>query len=333
MTDNGAWRLTWNCIRLILSDLFMFYIGTEKKPFRVHSDPLAKQSTTLDTLINGSMMEANIRATEWPDVDADTFTRFCEFCYLGDYTPPDYKTVAYDLLPSFNNKSKKKGKKKKRFASGWEDSLSPEPESAAAPEEAPVEEAAPEWDEPVPEESAASVENEVPEEAQIYNDRIANGSKHLAKYRLHQLLSSDEYPLPDSYKRFADRFIPFSNTSSRQDFTPVFLGHARLYVLADKYDVQPLKELVLHKLHQTLKSFSIYTARVVDLINLVRFAYSDESTPTYNDRVDDLRKLVVHYVATTLESIAESEPFMELLQDGGDFVKDFWRVVWSKASG
>ena len=43
-------------------------------------------------------------------------------------------------------------------------------------------------------------------------------------------------------------FQPRKNRESCEDYTQVFLCHARLYVFADKYDIDPLRALSVHKL-------------------------------------------------------------------------------------
>ena len=59
------------------------------------------------------------------------------------------------------------------------------------------------------------------------------------------------------------------NSHAKQDYTGVFLAHARLYVFANKYGIEPLESLSLHKLHATLKSFTLYRARIGDILKLV----------------------------------------------------------------
>jgi hypothetical protein len=51
-------------------------------------------------------------------------------------------------------------------------------------------------------------------------------------------------------------FQPRKNRESCEDYTEVFLRHARLYVFADKYDVDGLKDLSLHMLQRTLAEFT-----------------------------------------------------------------------------
>jgi len=177
-----------------------------------------------------------------------------------------------------------------------------------------------------------------------------------AKSRLRNTLSDSDYLPPSSKLSFHRQFETISNTSPHQDFAPVFLGHARLYVLADKYDVRELKSLVLYKLYNTLKAFTLYKSRIADVIELVQFVY-DNTPPSYQcaceagaisqseanpDRpvnasgyheerkMDGLRKLVTSLVVSKLEMVAETRVFLDLLQDGGEFVKDFWTVLWNR---
>lgn len=42
--------------------------------------------------------------------------------------------------------------------------------------------------------------------------------------------------------------MPCPNVSSAEDCTSVFLGHSQLYVFAEKWGLESLEALVLHKL-------------------------------------------------------------------------------------
>jgi hypothetical protein len=123
-------------------------------------------------------------------------------------------------------------------------------------------------------------------------------------------------------------FTAPENTGSWEDFTPVFLEQARLYVLADKYGIEPLCHMVLSKLHQTLKSFKLYETGVGGIIEFVRFVYLN-TPPTYGHKVDSLRTFVTRYIVSVLGQIGENECFQELLEEGGPFVSDFWHIIWS----
>ena len=121
--------------------------------------------------------------------------------------------------------------------------------------------------------------------------------------------------------------VPQSNSAAYQDFTPVFLAHARLYTFADMRLVEPLKNLVLHLLHRTLRGFQLYNERVGDVIALVRYAYDNGKDREDDGTIEDLRKLVVEYIVYEVSTFGRHMDFVHLLEEGGQFVSDFWRVV------
>jgi hypothetical protein len=91
------------------------------------------------------------------------------------------------------------------------------------------------------------------------------------------------------------------NSHVKQDYTGVFLAHARLYVLADKYGIEPLESLSLHKLHATLKRFTLHRARIGDILKLARYAYENGSDYESNK----LRALVSEYIACEIDTIGK----------------------------
>jgi len=109
------------------------------------------------------------------------------------------------------------------------------------------------------------------------------------------------------------------NSYVKQDYTGVFLAHARLYVFANKYGIEPLESLSLHKLHVTLKSFTLYRARIGDILKLVRYAY--KNGPDYES--NKLRALVSEYITCEINTIGKAKRFLALMEEGGLFIQDF----------
>lgn len=124
---------------------------------------------------------------------------------------------------------------------------------------------------------------------------------------------------------FLDACQVVGNSKCTENYTPVFLGHARLYVLAEKYGVEPLKRLTLHKLHKTLVDFALFEKRMEDIAELVRFSYCNDNTRDGGN--DDLRALVLNFVASRHAEIGGSEPFLSLVEECGVFARDFWLFV------
>ncbi|KAK2877139.1 hypothetical protein FQN49_001383 [Arthroderma sp. PD_2] len=246
---------------LFRSKTFKFYIGPEKTVFTVHGDAVAKRSPALHALINNNMAEANSGTVSWPDVDEDTFIRFCEFCYFEDYSPPNYESPCPATIGKIRYLSVPISKK--------------------------------------------------------------------AGHKLDDLLSDNNYPPTDCRKQFAGRF----GTTTRylgMGTDRVLLGHARLYVIADKYGVSRLKGLVLYKLYKALNSVVLISMEIQNIIKLIRFAYNDDNTRKRVQGIDELRKLVTRFAVSIVVHIGANAAFLELLQEGGDFVVDFWKVVWAK---
>lgn len=85
-------------------------------------------------------------------------------------------------------------------------------------------------------------------------------------------------------------FQPWNNRKSCEDYTEIFLCHARLYVFADEYDVDSLRDLSLHRLQRTLIEFILNDKWAENIVNLLRYNYSN--TTDCSESVDDLRLLV-----------------------------------------
>ncbi|RYP75610.1 hypothetical protein DL771_002310 [Monosporascus sp. 5C6A] len=74
------------------SGLFTFVVGPEGKEFTIHSGAVLHLSPYFETLINGSMKEAQDRRVIWDDIDEETFVTFSQFAYAGHYDTPDHPT-------------------------------------------------------------------------------------------------------------------------------------------------------------------------------------------------------------------------------------------------
>jgi len=301
-----------------------------KRPISVHAEAIASQSNVLNYRINGRMGEAQTRSATLEDVDEETFVRFCQFAYTGDYAVPSFATVENAIISS-EIVVARNGQ-----ACSRPDLVDPVPDDAefvqSATHEYPAEaavEVAPEvqwgsWGHPKKSKKSKRPRGEFSNLRGSDSDREATTSK---KVRLRQSFDNKVYSLPESQQQLTHECTPRPNSSPEEDYTTVFLGHASLYVFAKKYGVESLRALTLNKLHNTLVTFTLYPARIGDIVKLISYTYSSEHTPDHEDRVDDLRALVVHYVACEVDTIGESELFLSLLEEGGPFVRDFWRKV------
>ena len=252
----------------------------------IHTSLVADQSAALHSLVSGFMKEAQTGTVIWEDVDEDTFVRFAQYMYTGDYPPPPY-----DI--------------KENSPAVKDDNANIEEAIALAE---PAQDTSIEFGF-VP--SFATNKKEKKKRPQVA-ERI----------KFHDLV----YKVPH-LSNFEDICKIRPNESSVEDYTPVFLGHAQLYVFAEKWDIKPLKALVLHKLHATLCKYKPYEARYGDIIELIRYTY--EHTPC-RKRMDPLRELVTQYVAHEQTQIAGSEPCLALIENGGPFARDLVSIMLEK---
>jgi hypothetical protein len=86
------------------SKQFVFVVGENQAAFTLHAAIIAKQSKALDILINGPMGEASEGKATFEDIEEDTFIRFCQFAYTGDYTTPDFTHIPTIELPYISDR-------------------------------------------------------------------------------------------------------------------------------------------------------------------------------------------------------------------------------------
>ncbi len=264
--------------------MFKFLIGKRQQPMTIHTSLMAEQSPALRSLVSGSMAEAQTGTAIWEEVDEDTFARFTQFMYTGDYPPPSHDTIIYSPAVTHND-------------ADIEERTSPPAEPAQDLD----------WGSG----SFTTSKKEKKKRPQI-----------VERVQFHDMV----YKVPH-LSNFKDMYKIRPNESSTEDYTPVFVGHAQLYVLAEIWDIKPLKALVLSKLHATLCEYKPYEARYGDVVELIRYTY--EHTPC-RKRMDPLRGLVTQYVAHEQTQIAGSEPCLELIESGGPFARDLVSMLLEK---
>ena len=136
------------------------------------------------------------------------------------------------------------------------------------------------------------------------------------KTRLWENFEELFYPHPNP------TFKPRKDCEAGKDYAAVLLSHDRLYVFADKYDIESLRSLCLHKLHQTLVRHTLHDEWVGDIVEMLRYIYSD--TPDHEHSIDDLRLLSVRYAACIVEVLMKNGDFQSLLEKAGPLSKDLF---------
>jgi hypothetical protein len=90
--------------------------------------------------------------------------------------------------------------------------------------------------------------------------------------------------------------------------------------------VDSLKMLVLFKLHQTLSMLRLDESKIQDVVDLVRYVYSEERTPDLENGIDGLRELICQYILVNA-LISGHATFTDLVEEGGPFVRDLWKLA------
>ncbi|OAL39581.1 hypothetical protein AYO20_00978 [Fonsecaea nubica] len=286
------------------SEPFKFLVGPTAKPFYMHGRLATKLSDRMAALFGGGMKEAQNRYALLKDTDEETFVRVIQFAYTGDYAVAEPKS---DSVPS--------------TADNDDDIPAPPAEEPVSCDDAPTAEPAQSlgfWG-----------------ESCSYKKKSKKGRKNNAFYS--ETFEDTGSPNPfengrskgekawDSFKTKAHLkgimcWDPEVNEDQHQDYTSVFLCHAKLYVFADQYFIEPLQELVLQKLRLTLSRFKLHQQRVGDVVELLKYTYAN--TPCRDPKIDQLRDLISDYLVCHIEKIVHHVEFIKLL-DNGDVTKDF----------
>jgi hypothetical protein len=277
------------------SKLFKFIVGDKQTVFNLHADIIAKQSKALDVLINGPMSEALVGGVTFDDVDEGTFERFCQFAYHGDYATPECTGTA----PPQNTRTG--GARMKTVVDGPEDDdLEDDAESQA--------------------ETAGKSDDEDEDDTGLSKAE-----------RLRELLDEKDFDTSAIDDAFTSPCMILYNEHDWEDYTPVFLGHARLYVFADKWGITNLKSLTLSNLHETITEFTLYSKRRTDIVELLRCTYSNDHTPDrICDEVDALRALVMLFIGVEIDSMSKCPEFLGLIEEGGECASDLVKIMMQR---
>ena len=286
--------------RIATAKPFRFLVGDAAVEFFAHSDIVARQSKSLATLINGKMKEAHDGCACIEDVDVETFARFLEYCYTGDYAAAEHAIVldaasiqqATTAAASDTALASQQGESN-GFGGGFQEAeLDPFDMFSYAGKKAKRKKAmAYGWEEPIPEAQTVPC--------------APLQQKAWQKFKNLSWEAPPQVPKLPTYQARA-------NEEACEDYTDVFLSHARLYVFADVYGIERLRVLSLQKLHKSLTNFNLFPERATDIALLLQYTY--HHTPERKDALDDLRALVVKYVCCNLEKIRSNDIFRETLK-------------------
>jgi len=266
----------------------------------VHEQAFADQSNALSILMQGKMSESLAAEATWQDVDQETFIRFTHFAYTGDYSVPVMVVKAIDQGRHDGSEGPEVDESCQQLELQRDLELKPEPE---------------------PDFGCGSFN------LSVKKKKRSLGFRQPPPMPRSKAFNSLTYPLLKPRSKFAHTCDPAINEGSNENIGEVLLIHASLYVLAEKWGVDSLKNLTLFKLHRTLSMLQLDEPKVIHIIKLVRYSYSDENTPDLNTGIDGLRNLICQYAAANAEVISEHPQFIKMIEEGGAFIRDLWKCV------
>jgi len=139
--------------------------------------------------------------------------------------------------------------------------------------------------------------------------------------------SSLRFPLLKSRSNFEDTCEPAVSDGPSENIGEVLVIHSSLYVLAEKWGIDSLKRLTLSKIYKTLTMIRLDLPKLDQIIDFVRYTYSNERTPDLENKMDELRELICLYLAAYAELTTGHTAFMALMEEGGPFARDLWKLA------
>ncbi|KND89137.1 hypothetical protein TOPH_06232 [Tolypocladium ophioglossoides CBS 100239] len=115
-----------------------------------------------------------------------------------------------------------------------------------------------------------------------------------------------------------------SSNAPDDDYTDVFLSHARMYVFVDYHGIANLQSLALHELREALSQYTLYEQGTSDIIPLLEYCFSN--TAEQGVHRDPLRNLVCIYTACKMEELWNDDKFQELM----DTLSEFPRALFAE---
>lgn len=298
--------------RIINSRIFKFVVGEEAddsaSEFFIHEEAVTQLSKPLHGLLKGNFSEAQTACTVWKDVSKDTFERLIQFAYTGDYSIPEPVNRRNDDngAVSSSREAENDSKILKEFEQHPEVFLT-------GPTEEDLDDAWGTWG--------------IPKKDKKKKKTGTQGSFFLEKYpkwsgpRLAESFSLISYPLLAPRNYVCDLTLPFDK---KRSYANILLCHATMYVLGDLWMIETLKALALFKLHHDLCIFQLDDTNAEDILELARFAYCEEGKGS-EEGIGGLRGLVCQYMASNAVVLSLDNGFMDLLEEGGQFVRDLWK--------
>lgn len=290
---------------MFISPQFKFVV--EDIPIYIHADLVSQHSEPLDRTMNGGWAEKHAGFAVLEGVDKGTFLRFAQWAYNGYYTAASF---------------------------GIGEKETNEPTPADVPPDAPPN---------IPDDDEIHVNWEMPSKKKSYKGKKRYSEPEpAAEFEFEPEfepppprsttskceLETSFKELPIVFRRTSiDITPPRPNEHEQEDYSEVFLCHARMYVFAAQKMIQPLQALAKEELQATLARFTLYKQRTGDIIALLRYIYETDSNGEAD--VDELRTLMSQYIGFEMDTLIKDVEFKMLMSEDKDgaLLGDFLKMV------
>lgn len=230
---------------------FRFLVGPNEREFTIHSALFTCQSPVFERLVNGNFTEATEKCVKWASVEEDTFLRFWQYTYTGNYAAAPPVSVAIES----NSEA------------------IPEPPPQPTPPTRPQTKESPFpalFDSRLPPPPTRNVPSKEPKPTALWSAFL-------------QRRHSDSIAV--LYTPTPVRFPGPASNPADEDYTNTFLSHVRLFIFAECYGIAALMTHSLNELHWTLARFTVHKERVNDVVALVDYCYENSTPEALRDLV------------------------------------------------
>jgi hypothetical protein len=159
-----------------------------------------------------------------------------------------------------------------------------------------------------------------------YESRMLSKKAQIKKYRASpppeiEFAKSLYVLSPCERRRSLFKCLRFVGDEATLCPNPDLLAHAKLYVFATRYLVEPLREQCLKSLHRDLCSFSLNKGTTIYILDLLEFTY-EQTSRQEPDGCYSMRMLVILYISCEVQTLVENTRFWRILDENGEMASD-----------
>ena len=310
--------------RILQEERFTFIVGKKgrkKRHYEIYPSVIAPHSKPLKAMMNNGMMESINKTAKLVEVEPTTFSRFNQFCHTGVYLSPpkviiDRRKLALRLAGekedayfchSCGQKCLHISKSRNFPKCGSTCESQSRHCIRCGREECEL----PDFDDPFCMRCADRLLRDETQHPTWPDFRAENFAQGMGG------------------RRYRD-FYSLLSFRGQNHLSDDLLGHAKLWVFADCYDIPDLQDLCLYRLHRDLVGFHPSKLNINDLVDLLDYVAAHTAEPDYSDDTGliisdrrSLRELVLRYVICHWDSLKDCERFRDLFIEHGELRTEF----------